>query len=86
MQWLVVVCKDKSQVLETLHHHRGQADVTTDLQGSNVLEVKEAVVVVVGLHPIGYNPKSLPLTNDGQLKEKQKAGLCHHLRKNCISA
>lgn len=78
----------KTQVLETLHHHRSQSDVTIDLQGGNVLEVREAVVVVLGLHPVYYNPVEALLTTDGQLKEKKKKDFLSqsHMKKICISA
>lgn len=49
-----------------LHHHRGQSDVTIYLQGGNVLDGSETMLIGVCLHPIGHNPEGLILTADGQ--------------------
>lgn len=56
---------------ESLHHHRGQADVTFDLQDVNILKGTETMLEAVHLHPVDHNPEELILTTDGQLKEQQ---------------
>lgn len=57
----------------SLHHHRGQTEVTFDLQGGNILEGRETMPEVLRLHPISHNPEGLLLTTDGQLKEQKWA-------------
>lgn len=56
---------------ESLQQHRGQGDVTFDLQDGNIFEGSETMLVAVHLHPIGHNPVELILTTDGQLKEQK---------------
>lgn len=60
-----------------LHHHRGQSDVTIYLQGGNVLDGSETMLIGVCLHPIDHNPEGLILTADGQLKDKR--AFCKHI-------
>lgn len=75
MQWQGkhFVCKMSRQatIPGPLHHHRGQTDVTVDLQGGNVLEGSVAMPKGVCLHPIGHNPEGVLLTADSQLKGKK---------------
>lgn len=52
----------------SLHHHRGQTDVSINLQGVNVLDGSETMPKVVCLHPIDNNPEGVILTTDGQRK------------------
>lgn len=59
----------------SLHHHRGQTDVSINLQGVNVLDGSETMPKVVCLHPIDNNPEGVILTTDGQLKGKKKGHL-----------
>lgn len=53
------------------HHHRGQTDVTVNLQDGNLLEGSEAMMEGVCLHPIGHEPEGMILTADGQLKAQE---------------
>ena len=70
---MVTVCKMSRPATGpgSLHHNRGQIDVTVYLQDGNLLEVSETVLVVVCLHPIDHNPEGVMLTTDGQLKDKK---------------
>lgn len=52
----------------SLHSHRGQADVTVDLHGVNVVEGGEAVFIGVSIHPIHHDSVGVILTADGQRK------------------
>lgn len=50
-----------------LHYHRGQTDVSVNLQGGNVLDRSETMFIGVCLHTIGHNPEGVTLTTDSQL-------------------
>jgi len=63
---LADVCKiSRAAGPGSLHDHRGQTDVTADLQGCDVFEGSDAVPVRVYLHPIDHNPEGMTLTTDG---------------------